>query len=120
MGLGRLFRRRPRRFSTPAEGDRMILDMLRLKDADLAQAREVLHHSYFADRAAADAAAVAMREAGWNVSVDESMAGDGRWHALATAVRVVDETTVDSDRAWFEELAEEHGGEYDGWEAAVR
>jgi hypothetical protein len=120
MELGRLFRRRPRRFSTPAEGDRLILDMLRLKGADLAQPREVLHYSYFADGAAAEAAAGTMREAGWEVTVAESAGGAGRWLARATALRVVDESTVDPDRAWFEQLAEEHGGEYDGWEAAAR
>jgi hypothetical protein len=89
MGLGRLFRRRPRSFSTPAEGDRMILDMLRLQGADL------------------------------SVRVEASAAGDGTWLALATGERVVDEATVDGVRARFDQVAGEHGGEYDGWEAAA-
>ncbi len=97
----------------------MILDMLRMQGADLSQPREVLHYSYFADQAAADAAAAQEREAGYEVRVEPSAAGDGKWVALATAQRVVDETTVDGTRTWFEQIAEEHGGEYDGWEAAA-
>jgi hypothetical protein len=119
MGLGRLFRRRPRSFSTPAEGDRMILDMLRLQGADLSLPREVLHYSYFADEATANAAADAIRGAGYEVRVEPSSAGDGTWLALATGERVVDETTVDGVRARFDQVAGEHGGEYDGWEAAA-
>jgi hypothetical protein len=33
--------------------------------------------------------------------------------------RVVDESTVGQSRAWFEQVAADHGGAYDGWEAAV-
>lgn len=97
----------------------MILDMLRLQGADLSRPREVLHYSYFGDEAVAEAAAASMREARYDVRVEPSAAGDGKWLALATGERVVDETTVDVARAWFEQLAEEHGGEYDGWEAAA-
>jgi regulator of RNase E activity RraB len=119
MGLRRLFRRDPQPSSTPGEGDRLILDQLRNHGADLTQPREVLHYSYFADRAAADAAAGAMRDAGYRVTVEESASGDGTWLALATAELIVDESTVDSTRARFEGIAAEHGGDYDGWEAAV-
>ena len=70
----------------------MILDMLRMQGADLSQPREVLHYSYFADQAAADAAAAQEREAGYEVRVEPSAAGDSKWVALATAQRVVDET----------------------------
>ncbi len=119
MGLGRLFRRGPRRFSTPGESDRLILDMLRGQGADLSLPREVLHYTYFPRRDEAESAAAELRGAGWEVRVDESAAGDGKWLALATAERIVDETTVDGVRAWFERFADEHGGEYDGWAAAA-
>jgi hypothetical protein len=33
---------------------------------------------------------------------------------------MVDARTVESYRAWFEQIAEEHHGEYDGWEASVK
>lgn len=119
MGLGRLFRRRTKSFSTPAEGDRLILATLRQHGADLRLRREVLHYSYFAERAAADAAAGEIRAAGYDVKVEPSAAGDGQWLALAAAERIVDEETVDATRAWFEQVADEHGGTYDGWEAAA-
>ena len=119
MGLRRLFRRDPQPSSTPGDGDRLILEQLRSHGADLTQPREVRHYSYFADRAAADAAAEAMREWGYGVTVEESATGDGTWLALATAEVVVDESTVDSTRGRFEQIAAAHGGDYDGWEAAV-
>ena len=97
----------------------MILDQLRSHGADLTQPREVLHYSYFADRVAADAAANAIRASGYRVTIDGSASGDGTWLALATAEVVVDDSTVDSTRARFEGIAAEHGGDYDGWEAAV-
>jgi hypothetical protein len=38
----------------------------------------------------------------------------------AETTRVVDETNVDAYRALFARIAAEHGGEYDGWEAAAK
>jgi hypothetical protein len=35
----------------------------------------------------------------------------------AEGSRVVDETTVVAFRAWFERVAADHAGEYDGWES---
>jgi hypothetical protein len=119
MGLRRLLRRRPQTSSTSSESDRIILDQLRSHGADLTQPREVLHYSYFADRVAADAAADAIRASSYRVTVEESASGDGTWLALAMTEFVVDESTVDSTRARFEGIATEHGGDYDGWEAAV-
>ena len=34
--------------------------------------------------------------------------------------RTVGPETVAAFRSWFEDIAAEHGGEYDGWEAAAK
>jgi Regulator of ribonuclease activity B len=36
----------------------------------------------------------------------------------ADGQRIVGGDTISAFRAWFERVAAEHGGEYDGWEAA--
>jgi hypothetical protein len=38
----------------------------------------------------------------------------------AETTRVVNESTVQAFRAWFELVASDHAGEYDGWEAAAK
>jgi hypothetical protein len=38
----------------------------------------------------------------------------------ADETRIVNTATVESYRAWFEQVAELHSGEYDGWEAAAK
>jgi hypothetical protein len=43
-----------------------------------------------------------------------------QWVVRAEATRVVDSHTVQSYRAWFEQVAVHCNGEYDGWEAAAK
>jgi hypothetical protein len=40
------------------------------------------------------------------------------WCVKADSTRVVNAATVEAFRAWFEQIAAEHDGEYDSWEAA--
>ena len=42
------------------------------------------------------------------------------WTVRAEAYRIVGFETVQGFRAWFEQIAAEHDGEYDGWEPAVK
>jgi hypothetical protein len=97
----------------------LILETLEQNGADLPKPREVLHHTYFSRREAADAAAETMRTGGYRTRVEEAASADDRWLAVAVSERVVDESTVGQGRAWFEQVAADHGGAYDGWEAAV-
>jgi hypothetical protein len=41
------------------------------------------------------------------------------WLVTATTVAGLNDDAVRVTRARFEELARDHGGEYDGWEAAA-
>ena len=42
------------------------------------------------------------------------------WSVRADGERVVGPETISAFRSWFEQVATEFGGEYDGWEAAAR
>jgi hypothetical protein len=71
---------------------------------------------YFPQRADADAAADELRARGFQVTVREG-ADDISWLALARGDAADGELGEIEDA--MEELAAEHGGEYDGYERAV-
>lgn len=103
---------------TPADADRIALRQLRALGADLTKPRHLIHFVYFPDEESAHRAAEAIERAGYATRI---VAPDDRfreWRVHAEATRVVSETTVDGFRSWFDQVASEHGGEYDGWEAA--
>ncbi len=105
---------------TQEEVDRLVLRQLRARKADLTRPRHVIHVVYFDREAEARAAAEEAERAGWNATVEAPREPINQWCLTADAMRVVDATTVPGFRAWFERLAEEHRGEYDGWEAAAK
>jgi Regulator of ribonuclease activity B len=110
----RLRKKRP----PPDELDRIILRQLQGAGVDLTRPRHVLHFVYFASEADAREAAAAAESAGYEVAVTEPSEEIEQWGVRAESTRVVDYTTVAGFRSFFERIAEEHGGEYDGWEAA--
>jgi hypothetical protein len=105
--------------ATPAEMDELMLRQLAGLGADLSRPRHVLHFLYFDDEASANAAGEDIGNAGYETTVSAPREGIPQWSVRAESHRVVDRTTVDAFRAWFEGVASEHGGEYDGWEAAA-
>jgi hypothetical protein len=106
--------------TTPREADRLALQQLARRGADLAQPRHVVHFLYFAAEEDARSAADAVAEAGWSTSVEPPGDAAADWTVRADGHRVVGDGTVEAFRAWFEQVAEEHAGEYDGWEAAAK
>ena len=112
--------RRPKTVASPAEQDRLVLLQLEGRGANLTRPRHVLHYLYFGDEAHARSAAHDIDGAGYEVTISPPDDTVAEWSVRAEATRVVDETTVDAFRAWFERVAAEHGGEYDGWEAAAQ
>ena len=119
MGLLDLIRHKGRPKS-PEEADALALRQLAGGGADLAQPRHVLHFLYFPAERDARAVAELASEAGWSVAVEPPGERVADWTVRADGTRVVSSTTVESFRAWFEHVAEEHAGEYDGWEAAAK
>lgn len=105
---------------TPQEADALALRHLASGGADLAQPRHVIHFLYFAGETGARAAAADAEQSGWSVAVLGPGDAVDEWTVRADATRVVSAGTVESFRAWFEHVAAEHGGEYDGWEAAAK
>ena len=119
MGFLDLIRpmRKPR---SPQETDALALRHLAGRGADLAQPRHVIHFLYFAREGDARAAAAHAEDAGWSVQVDGPSETIREWTVRVDGTRIVSSVTVASFRAWFEHVAEEHAGEYDGWEASAK
>lgn len=110
-------RRKPR---PGPELDKLSLKELHARGADLTRPRHVLHFLYFADEATARSAAEAVASAGYEVRVGEPSERASEWEVRAETTRVVNESTVHAFRPWFEQVAAQHAGEYDGWEAAAK
>jgi hypothetical protein len=104
----------------PRAADALALRQLQGRGADLAQPRHVIHFLYFDRQEDARATAELAEMAGWSTGIDEPGEKDTVWTVRADGNRVVNAATVESFRSWFEHLAEEHGGEYDGWEASAK
>ncbi len=119
MGLFDLVRRKGKP-KTPREADALALRQLAGRGADLAQPRHVIHFLYFEDESAAQTTAALARDAGWTAHVEPPGENVAAWTVRADGTRVVSAVTVESFRSWFERVAAEHGGEYDGWEAAAK
>lgn len=105
---------------TPEEADALALRQLAARDADLTIPRHVIHVLYFATEDAARAAATDVEAAAWTVAVEAPASEGADWSVRADDHRVVGAETVAAFRSWFEHVADGHGGEYDGWEAAAK
>jgi hypothetical protein len=119
MGFLQRFRK-PNPFRDPTELDKLSLRHLEKLGADLALPRHVIHFLYFDDEDDARRAAAEVPGAGWHATVEAPSDSTPQWLVRADANRVVDARTVESYRAWFEQLATTCNGEYDGWEAAAK
>lgn len=104
------------RVECPLEADRLVLDHLVRLGCDPAQPRECRHYVYVPAEPFALALTQALAGDGWAV---ESEAVDGVWLVTATTMTALDDRVVRETRARLDGLARDHGGQYDGWEAAA-
>ena len=111
--LDRLRQKRP----PAAELDLLLVRRLRSVGEDLTRPRPIAHFLDFEHEADARSAATELEAAGYEATVSPPAGDAARWSVRASGRRVVDEATVVAFRAWFERLAAEHRGEYDGWES---
>lgn len=111
---------RGKRPATGAEVDRLVVRQLQGRGADLSQPRHVIHFIYFADESDARAAADEIDRAGYDATVLDPTEDVAEWTVRAESYRVVGFGTVETFRAWFEQIAGDYRGEYDGWEAAAK
>jgi hypothetical protein len=118
LGLRDLLpRRRPK--IHPDDADAAVVEQLTAAGADLTQPRETNFYVYFPNEADARGAVADIAERGYTAKVEPSATADGTWLLLATRELVVDERAIATEAAFFDVVAREHGGDYDGWEAAV-
>ena len=106
----------------PGQADKQVLKQLRRLGANLSRPREVIHFLYFPTQVAAEQASHQLRGEGYMIDVRPAANAEENppnpWVMEARNYVVVDESNVQAMRAKFEALAEDGGGEYDGWEAA--
>ena len=105
---------------TPQQADALVLRQLEALGADLSRPRHVIHYLYFGEEGQARPAAEAIEAAGYTVAVEGPTERIAEWCVKADTMRIVNATTVEAFRAWFEQIAAEHEGEYDAWEAAKK
>ncbi len=99
------------------EADALVLTHLAELGCDPRQPRECRHYLYVPGELGARTVASSLNSAGgWDAEVEEVR---DAWLVTATTVTGLDDDVVRVTRARFERLALDHGGEYDGWEAAA-
>ena len=102
---------------SPQEADALALRQLASRGANLTKPRHVIHFLFFETEYDAGEAAAAIRGTSWNAHVEPPDDGRTEWTVRADDHRIVSIDTVATYRSWFEQIATQHGGEYDGWEA---
>ena len=98
--------------------DATTLTELARAGSDLGQPHEVEFYFYFPAQEAAAAVAERLGREGYGIRLDHAQEGSD-WLCLATRAMVPALAELQALRARFVELAEAHGGVYDGWGATV-
>lgn len=101
--------------------DLAILGQMMRQGADLTKPRHALYYLYFDSREVAEAGAVDGRAGGYSCEVRDPLpAYPGQWSVVCErpdAVLGIEGVRQADDL--FQGIADGHGGEFDGWEAAV-
>jgi regulator of ribonuclease activity B len=118
MGIWRQGRvRTVERIQDAVEADTLVLAHLARLGCDPRRPRECRHYLYVPGELGARSVASSLSAAGdWDAEVEEVR---DAWLVTASTVTGLDDDVVRVTRARFERLASDHGGEYDGWEAAA-
>jgi hypothetical protein len=98
--------------------DREYLDLARSHGALDTERPFAVFFSFIFNRSGAHAACEELRSLGWpEVGYDEELTGDECWHAYAHRRRLIlSAESILRLRAQMEDLAERHGGTFDGWD----
>jgi hypothetical protein len=105
---------------TPQEADALALRQLTSRGANMSKPRHVVHFLLFPGEADARAASEVIGATSWSATVDPPTETRADWTVRADDERIVSADTVASYRTWFEQIAAQHNGEYDGWEAKAK
>jgi len=105
------------RVSSPIDADALVIDHLARLGCDPSQPRECRHYLYLPGELGALAVARSLNATGaWDAEVEETREA---WLVTATIHTGLCNESVRERRVQLESLAGDHGGEYDGWEAAA-
>lgn len=107
---------RVERVDSRVEADALVLDHLSRLGCDPAKPRECRHYVYVPGEQGARAVALSLSSHGWDAECEEVR---DAWLVTATTVMGLNAEVVRDTRIRLESLAGDHGGEYDGWEAAA-
>jgi Regulator of ribonuclease activity B len=101
--------------------DLLVLNQLRQAGADLTAPRQVLYYLYFNDSATADTVARTAAASEFAAKVREPIPEDpDKWGVVCERKSYVLSMDIVRDNTdYFEKLAAQFGGVYDGWEASV-
>lgn len=102
---------------TPLDANARVLEKLAAVGADVGAPTEVNVYLYFPSQDAASRAAEQVRELGFEVQVAASL--DDQWACVGTCCMAPELDAIRTLATRLEEVARAHGGEHDGWEAAV-
>jgi regulator of RNase E activity RraB len=104
------------------DADRKVLTQLLEMGSDLSRPRHSVHYFYFEDEGSAHAAARDLELMDFGVNVGEKLneaREPKRWPVTAERRDVINGDVIAALRRPLTQIAERHGGEYDGWEAQV-
>ena len=97
--------------------DSLVLAHLDQLGCDRRAPRECRHYVYVrSERSARTVARAIAASDDWSAGVE---AAGRSWLVTAAVVTALDDRIVRDTRTWLQLLAAEHGGAYDGWEAAA-
>jgi hypothetical protein len=100
--------------------DLLVLDQLAKNGADLSQTRHVIYYSYAPGEEVAQAMAREAEAGGWAAEVREPLPNNpNQWSVVCEADAVTTPDFVREADDFFQDLADRHSAEYDGWEASV-
>lgn len=118
--FAKLFRRSHKAASAPAAGplDDKTRRQLAQAGGDLTKPTDVVNYLYLPDEPRAQKAGADLRSAGFTVEVRPAARGQN-WLTKSNRDMIPSAENIAQMRALFERLANQLGGDYDGWEAAV-
>jgi hypothetical protein len=110
------------------EADLQVLAAMASHGANMTKPAHTIHYFYFKSKASAEAAAAALRAAGYeNLQVHLSPAmsfwrrlfGPKEFSCIAETHAVPSQSAVFATTDRMNSLARKYGGDYDGWEASI-
>jgi len=101
-----------------SEDDRAVLEQLRAAGSDLSKPHQIDFYLYFTTEEAAQKAAEKLEAEGYEGEM--RMAPDlTRWMCMVREQMVPEASKIGASKRRLAKLAQEYGGEYDGWETKL-